>query len=722
MEEKDYPVVMQHFLDDIRKGRITKQKINEFKSWMNGKKFKPEWKEEADKLLMQAEKGSNPTAFAEPEILGYPFHNPYTFIPFPKHPPERHAPTPLSIDEVEKDRLSGIVQVEIKTLSPLLTSQAEKENKTEHSILKIGKDVIVPATSVRGSIRNLMSIIYGGTLSYADEELWLCQGRDTQLGRDNLYLAQIVKPGDSTKDGEVIWGKAKLVSYVALFNLLKQEKWINAREDIKKQPLSKLRSPLWIDNPETPTKCSKQKTPEHTWLVKISGEKVDRKKWDKWHEGAFQPSHGKNMVLPTSLWADYQGRNRNGVKPRLQKGDLVWLQSRNNEPINSPHDVESIQWARWGRTGKKLIDKVLSNGFLPDSMNTDGKVDMISDLFGTVFVEKEKEKNSKQVKSFAARIVPANLVFWDSADSVPKKKNDMPPLSSPHPGCIAFYLDNTDPDSISLDDLPRGYKVYRTSKQTGDDAPWLYKNQPVFDRGQQKDFSKVTNSFSADLLPEGKKGTMELAFRALTNKELSLLLLALTCDLRFGGGKPLGLGHCIAEKIRVINEDCCTVCEFEPKRAELPEGYSIDAEIVKRAELYCKTQEPVDMMRYPRFVNENGTQKGGMLWFSRFATVKKHSTVGLQPVTIRGAMQARAGGKKQIRAQFLPKFKQEEPSADWLYGYDAQFVENGKDSEGRSIVVDINGPANITVNPNAPQHENISQNRETRKAIRKQRE
>ena len=761
MDEKEFPPNMKLFAGAIRKNDMNQMKINQFKDWMNGKKFQPEWKEDAENLVSQAEallkkappqtrtfnaprpgfgqgggrggyghgdrgsriqtSGSNANA-ADPAVIGFPFHNPYTFIPFPKQKPERHAPTQLSIDEIETDRISGVVQVEIKTLSPLLTSQAfsGKNKPKHHPVLKIGNDVIVPASSVRGALRNLMSIVYGGTLSYVDEELWLCQGRDTPLGgylkgvQDKLYLAQIVKPGDSFHDGEVKWGEAQLVKDSNLEYVLQRSGRNLNRE---RKDAADPKRQLWIDNPENPMYCSDHETQQCSWLVKISGRKVNQKGTP--HEGAFQPSRGKTMFLPKSLWADYQGRNRNSVVKELRKGQVVWLESHHaDKTIVDVGDVKSIQWARWGRSGSKLIS-VIPDGFRPDSMNTDGKVDIVSDLFGTVFM-KEKELGADQITSFAARIVPENLVFKDSAGSV--FSNNMPPLSSPHPGCVAFYLDNENYDTISIQDLPRGYKVYRNTTKTEQDhdAPWHYDTQPIYERNTPKKYSEAGEMvYSADLLPADKTGTLKLSFRALNNKELSLLLLALSCDLRFGGGKPVGLGHCISKKIKVTKEDGSTICEFEPERAKLPDGFALDDAVLKRAELYCKTQEPVDMIRYPRFTKENG-DRGGMIWFAYFAVVKKGTGVGLQTTWTDGELREKAG-KDQIKAQALPKFDPENPSADCLYGYDAQFEISQTTRDRRNLVSRIIPPDEVKVNPNAHRDDNNSQNRGSRQDDRRRR-
>lgn len=125
-------------------------------------------------------RGDNQGA-ADPSLFGAPFHNPYTFLPFPQQPPKRRRPTPLTIDEVEADRLTGVIGLRLSTLSPLMScSPVAVDPSAEHKtyrVLRVGLDPIVPASGIRGMLRNLLTILTGGTLGYLDETLWLTQGR-----------------------------------------------------------------------------------------------------------------------------------------------------------------------------------------------------------------------------------------------------------------------------------------------------------------------------------------------------------------------------------------------------------------------------------------------------------------------------------------------------------------------------------------------------------------
>ncbi len=216
------------------------------------------------------EKGSNQRA-ASAAGIGQPFHNPYTFIPFPDTV-ERFLPTALTADEHprERHRVSGVLDLEIKTLSPLLTcSPVPVSTENEHKVfraLTIGNDVVVPATGVRGALRTLMTILSGGTLGYMDENLWLTQGRDAQLGPstkmanvpDHAFLAEVVYPGSVRSSGVVRLGETKL-----------------EKVDVLKRQIRNLDS-------ERPTNGRKQTltyedSKGEVWKVKLSGHPVNPK-------------------------------------------------------------------------------------------------------------------------------------------------------------------------------------------------------------------------------------------------------------------------------------------------------------------------------------------------------------------------------------------------------------------------------------------------------------
>lgn len=622
-------------------------------------------------------RGDNSGA-ADPSLFGAPFHNPYTFLPFPKLAPRRRKPTPLTIDEQELDRRTGVIELRLRTLSPLMScSPVPLDAKADHKIyraLRVGRDPIVPATGIRGALRNLLTILTGGTLGYLDETLWLTQGRDLPLGPRSekapnpnqpkrVFLARVVQPGSATRSGTIQLGRHELVAVADLERLR-----LNLKEY---RPTDGRRPPVFVDAGLREWSPSpSERTP---WQLKLSGRPVNERGK---REAMFLPDESDPIVLDPHYWADYLGRHAHGVVDELRKGDLVWLEpaSKDTAQIREAKDIRSLQWSRWGREGEKLLDVIRRHHKVvePDCSRNDGLVDEVTDLFGQVpLVE-------GAAGPFAGRVRPENLVF-EGVD--PEPAVALAPLRPPHPGCAAFYRDCEDLDGVSNHELPlRGYKIYRTTEERGSDAPWLFTTQGVYDeRGALKPPQQKVNK-SAELIPEGKTATLRIAFRSLTKRELALVLLACCVDWRLGGGKPLGLGHCRAQAVQVCDEHGTLQERFEPDGRgldDLPDSLrSLVGDLKPRVSLWQASQVPVQRLRYPRAVssNQNGKVRGGHAWFQRHATPKKSGRdehpQGLEVVWAQGVLKDLAGGKERVQAMALPSFQEAQPQSDVLFGYD----------------------------------------------------
>ncbi len=658
------------------------------------------------------EKGSNKNA-ASTSKIGESFHNPYTFIPFPDEV-ERFRPTALTIDEdsEQKDyRLSGVLELTVKTISPLMSCSpnaiSEKEGHKVYEALAIDNDVIVPATSIRGSLRTLMTILTGGTLGYMDENLWLTQGRDARLGPStkkaeipsNPFLAKVITPGNETRPGSIELGSTKLI---------KVDELKRAYRDLDQNRPPTGMQPLTHDG----------------WDVKLSGTPINIKGK---REGLFK-GNGEELTLSEHYWKTYQGRHRHAAQSELKKGDLIWLEPNDPEcqRITCEADIKSIQWSRWGRQGIKLKSIISEQHYqvLPDSMRNDGAVDWVTDLFGQVPNNKHV---SKAAGPFAARIRPGNLIFFDGKQETGKET--LAPLAAPHPGCIAFYRDQENLDEIDKNSPLKGYKVYRNSNERGDNAPWKYSVQGVYgEQGKIKSpYQKVNQT--AELLNEGVTGKLRISFRSLDYHDLALLYTACSVDWKLGGGKPLGLGHCRVVGLKMYDEDGIETTPMGisdgTQNLKVDKGYSESDYILAiedRIKLYIASQKPVNKLRYPRAVtkNNNKSSRAGLSWFSRHVSPKKTGR-GLETMWTTGKLESQVGSS-QIRAQALPGLDENDSSADLLYGYDMVELDINKSNQNQAKVGRIEKfEAEKHASLNEKSAENTSQNRESRQETRQQR-
>jgi hypothetical protein len=620
-------------------------------------------------------KGVNGTALS-PVVFGDAFHNPYTFLAFGTAP-KRRTPTLQTADEVEKDRFTGLLRLRVRTLSPLLTCEPGPERSGPHRVLSIGNDVIVPASGVRGALRTLLTVVTGGTLGYVDPTLWLTQGRDLPLGPrgkngrpttpERVFLARVVEPGSPTRPGVVEVGDLgdPLVKAEDLARSLR-----NLDERRPKQ--GKQRGVVEAKGE----------------IYRLSGRPI---KSQGKREGRFVPS-GRRLTLPPERWSEYEGRHAHAEFPELRAGDLVWLEpiSPSLAQINRAEDVASIQWARWGRKGKALVETLRQHhkAVVPDAMRSDGLVDEVTDLFGQVPL---RDADS-MVPAFASRVRPENLVFRNAAATAVTRDVQLAPLLQPHPGCLGFYRDNGDLDEISMHDPLRGYKVYRNTRERGATAPWHYATQPVFGEDGTAKPPDPKLSRCVDLLDEGCEGELTLSLRSLSRREIALLLAACSVDWRLGGGKPLGLGHCRVTHVELVDEAGASLSIWDPagsashdpldraSPAPIPEDRASEiTDLADRLFAYQATQRPVVKLRYPRAVERTHASatgklsRGGNVWFKRHASPRKSdddAVRGMQVFRAGGALASRLG-KGQVSAQALPPFNPKQPFDDLLFGYDS---------------------------------------------------
>ncbi len=373
--------------------------------------------------------------------------------------------------------------------------------------------------------------------------------------------------------------------------------------------------------------------------------------------------------------------------------------------------MASIQWARWGRGGDRAVD-CLPEHVKPAPAETP-EVDEVTNLFGRIVAA---DAPSGTV-SFASRIRPENLVFFDAKPKL-LRSIALAPLAPPHPGCKAFYRQILESGAGPAKNL-RGYKVYRASRERGENAPWLYSSQPIFDeRGEAKP-GDTTQNKTVDLLPEGVLGHLTIALRGLTPRELAMVLQACAVPWRLGGGKPLGLGLCKTEIVRLCDELGQSVdvvnLQWETQVEDLQ----------PRVELWKATQTPVAKLRYPRAVaqNKNKISHGGHVWYSRHAGMRKTSdgpaTNEFQRLYLGDAARKKASGHSELPAQPLPSFDPNSPEADVLFGYDCIVVT---DQKQRNLQTVINQIKIFDPTKHLTGHEasggNTSQNRQTRQAGR----
>jgi len=300
-------------------------------------------------------------------------------------------------------------------------------------MLTIDKNVVVPATTIKGFLRNLTTILSGGPLHTLDENTYLCQGRDIQIKGENgeaPFVARVAEPGDIFRDGTIQLGESGFISTLTLarfkdkkdkhkVDLDQLEKEMEKYEQLKierktakgannKKLVTKLTGkmrrlsnsckrqvgtveklieglrketgPIWVllHGDQVKDIRDDDSRPEDYWQLKISGRPIQgfNKK-----EGLFWPN-GQKMMVPSKLWAEYASRNMHGSRKTLQKNDLVWLDvTQGCRQITDPSQILSLQWARWGKKGDSVL-KLIKEHVKPDWLSKGKDIHPVTNMFG----------------------------------------------------------------------------------------------------------------------------------------------------------------------------------------------------------------------------------------------------------------------------------------------------------------------------------------------------
>lgn len=655
-------------------------------------------------------------------LLNNPFVNPYTFMPFTSQPPEQRPPTARNRDDqAEVDAFTGTITVSLRNHTPLLTidpkpTSGEAEHK-RYQILKIGKDVIVPATGVRGAMRSMLEAICGGSVAVLADHIWLREGHypNGRIGQTAI-LAQVHEPGDTTRSGTLLLGETREVVTAETVDQGDKRMWkfrepclesAHGARDGKDHDSSgyhQNQMRVWTDDTNTSFIQSSKRNPieapdaHHCWRVKVTGrpvgppkKKPDGTPLDKAHkrDGCFRPLvPAKTLELPAERWAEFIGLNYGGALDQrakhsgghLHRGDLVWLIL--NQDISAiggitnlrPENVLCISWTRWPRRGSPLWKRMPAHAF-PAGWSQDGQVDAVADLFGAVPLKPPFPADKDTICAFAARVRPDNLVFLAAQCDCGVR---LAPLMPPHPSHRAFYRHSNDPAKVCVDKIffdqatndekksqfpacpLRGYKTYRVPK--AGDQPWPYGQQPI--PGAENQPCQRVNK-TVDLLRPGQTGTVSFALRSLSPVECGLLLEVLADGFpwRLGGGKPLGLGCCQIVGPPQVRDECglpVAQAILEAWRAALRKD-PLWSRIEKRLNLWRQSQKPVaEKLRYPR-ASESG-KSGGHVWFALLAKEKMNQPWGIQDY-------------KGVAGQLLPHLQDADPH---LYGFEANLEKGGK--------------------------------------------
>lgn len=528
------------------------------------------------------------------EWQGY-FVNPYTFVPFPKGDDvcPRHAP--VGHAQLLAGCLAGWIDVTWEAITPILVRGEDRGDIARFPTRTVAGTtrLLIPGSSVKGSLRSLHEAMAGGCLRVLDVDFLpayrdhaAIRGRTWTLARVDQVDPHDGRPISLTLCDPVVWAKATDLhgavggSYLGLRT--------GSTVDVNPDPryvVKDGRTGRWelVD--------AAGLTAGTSWVVLVTDEKarntrhpywcatgrlagitaeVTRLAWDR-YQAAVAGSRDVQEGAGGFALVEFDGVNigcRSTAERHMKLGEVIWVRQ------SAPGQVDEVALsALWRHAGEIPMGERVPEQLLP--CHSAGELCVSCRLFGAAdSAADERSGGEARQDSYRGHVRFGDAVGGDSATLAPEPI-ELPPLGAPRPGAGQFYLDhrgNVDPARRREDrpsrewgaapDVPeprmlRGRKFYWHGDPALQTPP-----RHTARRGQSASLSK-----HAEVAVAGSAFSARLWFENLTPAELGGLVAAvdpsglLTRSAppgwaapalagHLGGGKPLGLGS-----VRVLTLD-----------------------------------------------------------------------------------------------------------------------------------------------------------------------
>jgi len=480
-----------------------------------------------------------------------PFSYPYNFVSLG------------DINEIKREKRvkgehSGKIKCSLKNLTPIFIGNKtdEKEEKTLTLKVEGTEKYVIPASTLKGEIRNIIEVLTTSCIKNVEEER--LDYRGSAGGRKNVF--GIIKKFPTANDEGVILGvdKVKVKFYdtipkrkepLEITSEFKKEGFyeINVNEKYKNH-ISKDEKPKdpKADDPKAINNFAQFENIRRGGTIKavlwVSSD-IHNKKYQK-----ILVPNGKNYPFTMSDYDDLlylikqrkEAEEKKGKKfyiNELKVRDAIIFEVDNNDKIKNLAFSE-IPRLRYKMSPLDLVPKE----FHPC---TSKELCFACRMFGTIgdhTENKEGEKKQEKITSMSSKIFISDALSIKEKNQNMEDKIALSPLGEPHPSLASFYLEKGTYDNETSQ--IRGRKFY-----------WHHKEKIKAGTGyrgyldsirNQGDNEKVVSTIH--FLKPLQNFEFEVAFKDLTDEELGILIysLELEQDLlhKFGKAKAFGLGSC----------------------------------------------------------------------------------------------------------------------------------------------------------------------------------
>ena len=461
-------------------------------------------------------------------------------------------------EDEEGEKYSGKIKCSLKNLTPIFIGNKtdEKEEKTLTLKVEGNEKYVIPASTLKGELRNIIEVLTTSCIKNVEEER--LDYRGSVGGRTNVF-GIIKKFPTANDDGIIIEAdKVKVNRKKILFNYkpgfypVKVANNSLVEDYIKRAKLK----PNYKKGEDDPNAIN---FPDEFKKVQQGGT-INAVLWvssfipNKRYEKLLIPAEkGKEKCYSFSK-SDYEdllylikqrkeAEEKKSPKDRenfyideLKEGDTIIFE------VNDKSKIENFSFSEIPRLRYKMSPlDLIPKQFHPC---TSEELCFACRIFGTIGDHSENkvgEKKQEKITSMSSKIFISDALSINNKSKELEKKLILKSLGEPHPSLTRFYLENN--GTYDKNFKIRGRKFYWHHQ----DKIEAEKNYSNYLKTISDPAPSTTNSTIWFLEPQ-QNFEFEITFKDLTDEELGILIysLELEKDLlhKLGKAKAFGFGSC----------------------------------------------------------------------------------------------------------------------------------------------------------------------------------
>ena len=463
------------------------------------------------------------------------------------------------INEIKREKrvkgnYSGKIKCSLKNLTPIFIGNKtdEKEEKTLTLKVEGNEKYVIPASTLKGELRNIIEVLTTSCIKNVEEER--LDYRGSAGGRTNVF-GIIKKFPTANDDGIIIEAdKVKVNRKKVLFNYkpgfypIKVANNLLVKDYIKRAKLAP-KYPKGADDPNAINSTSDFNKVQQGGTLNATlwvSSFIPNKKYEK----LLIPNE-KHYSFTKSDYEDLlylikQRKEAEEKKPPKDREDFYIDELKEGDTIifevNEKGRIENFSFSEIPRLRYKMSPlDLIPRQFHPC---TSENLCFACRMFGTIgdhTENKSEEKKEEKIISMSSKIFISDALSINNKSKELEKKLILKSLGEPHPSLTRFYLENN--GTYDKNFKIRGRKFYWHHQ----DKIEAGKNYSNYLKTISDPAPSTTNSTIWFLEPE-QNFEFEVTFKDLTDEELGILIysLELEQDLlhKFGKAKAFGLGSC----------------------------------------------------------------------------------------------------------------------------------------------------------------------------------